>query len=447
MHIKNIKLTNYRNYESLNLDLGKKTTVLIGKNGAGKTNLISALKQSLSFIFSKNSKISQYSFVAESGQKVQSFETTDSMRAMNPDGTQNQNGTWPIRIETTMDIGNDKPLHVVFERKNLSEGMKETYSTESIRFWERYKDLNNLPVLAFYSDAFPHEKVRIGKKIQDKLDSQFGISQSDAYYNWDDPRDCSNVWQQYFAMQWKNYKYGNVKNKEESYLSAVRDCLIKFAQPLECAEENKDFILNDITVTARGSKEIVVLRFKNGMEADFESLPAGYRRAFAMVFDLANRAFLLNGNCDPQGIAFIDEIDLHLHPSLAQEILERLQRTFVHLQLLASTHSPVVLSNYKQDEDNVLYQISTSNGEGLKPVYKKLENSYGVDYNSLLENQMEVPVRNSLLQELINAYNYWKNAGEGARMDRAMTSIIELVGENSIVVKDLKNSELHGIYR
>ena len=239
-------------------------------------------------------------------------------------------------------------------------------------------------------------------------------------------------------MQWKNYKYGNVKNKEESYLSAVRDCLIKFAQPLECAEENKDFILNDITVTARGSKEIVVLRFKNGMEADFESLPAGYRRAFAMVFDLANRAFLLNGNCDPQGIAFIDEIDLHLHPSLAQEILERLQRTFVHLQLIASTHSPVVLSNYKQDEDNVLYQISTSNGEGLKPVYKKLENSYGVDYNSLLENQMEVPVRNSLLQELINAYNYWKNAGEGARMDRAMTSIIELVGENSLVVKDLK---------
>ena len=154
MHIKNIKLTNYRNYESLNLDLGKKTTVLIGKNGAGKTNLISALKQSLSFIFSKNSKISQYSFVAESGQKVQSFETTDSMRAMNPDGTQNQNGTWPIRIETTMDIGNDKPLHVVFERKNLSEGMKETYSTESIRFWERYKDLNDLPVLAFHSDSF-----------------------------------------------------------------------------------------------------------------------------------------------------------------------------------------------------------------------------------------------------------------------------------------------------
>ena len=52
MHIKNIKLTNYRNYEMLNgvdgLDFGKNVTLLIGKNGSGKTNMIHALKQSLS---------------------------------------------------------------------------------------------------------------------------------------------------------------------------------------------------------------------------------------------------------------------------------------------------------------------------------------------------------------------------------------------------------------
>ena len=68
MYIKNIKLTNYRNYETLNgvdgLDFGKNVTLLIGKNGSGKTNMIHALKQSLSFIFTKNSKISQRNFVA-----------------------------------------------------------------------------------------------------------------------------------------------------------------------------------------------------------------------------------------------------------------------------------------------------------------------------------------------------------------------------------------------
>ena len=50
MFIKNIKLQNYRNYDRLNgndgLDFGKKATLLIGKNGAGKTNMIHADRKS-----------------------------------------------------------------------------------------------------------------------------------------------------------------------------------------------------------------------------------------------------------------------------------------------------------------------------------------------------------------------------------------------------------------
>ena len=51
--IKSVHLTNFRNYKQLCLDLGSKTTIIIGKNGAGKTNMITAIKQSLSFVFSK----------------------------------------------------------------------------------------------------------------------------------------------------------------------------------------------------------------------------------------------------------------------------------------------------------------------------------------------------------------------------------------------------------
>ncbi|MBR6125678.1 AAA family ATPase, partial [Candidatus Saccharibacteria bacterium] len=358
MYIKSITLTNYRNFDSLDLALGKKATMLIGKNGAGKTNIISALKQSLSFIFSKNSRISQFSFVAETGEKVKSFETTDPMRTISHDGSQTQNGTWPIRIVTTVDIEENEPLRVVFERVSLSEGMKETYSSESIKFWKKYRDLIDLPVLAFYSDAFPHEKARVGKKIQDKLDSTFGISQPDAYYNWDDPRDCSNVWQQYYAMQFKNYKYNSGNGNEKDYLDAINDCLIRFSTRLDNAIGNDDFELMGLSLVARGKNEIVVIRFKNGMESDFDSLPAGYRRAFSMAFDLANRAFLLNKNCNPAGVSFVDEVELHLHPSLAQEIVERLQRTFPRMQFIFSTHSPLVLSNFKQDsEDNLVYRI------------------------------------------------------------------------------------------
>ena len=445
MYIKHIKLTNYRNYESLNgedgLNFGKETTLLIGKNGSGKTNLIHALKQSLSFIFSKNSKVLQRNFVANTIASIKSFETTDAMRMTNEDGTQSMEGTWPVRIVTTIDIDEqnllEEPLKVVFEREAITSGMKESYSDSSIRFWNRYNNLQDLPVLAFYSDSFPHERQTIGRRIQELLNSEFGISQSAGYYNWDDPRDCSSVWLQYFAQQWKNYMYGHRKNQEEEYLSAIRECLTRFSQSLENADANPDFEIKDITVVARGKNEVVVLKFKNGMESDFETLPAGYRRAFSMAFDLANRAFLLNSNCNPDGVAFIDEIDLHLHPSIAQEILERMQNTFPRMQFIVSTHSPLVLSNFKQDgENNIVYRLSRESDFTTR--IQKIDYSYGIDYNSLLTDLMGTKIRNTVLRKYINDYLYWKSSEETELAEETMNRIISIVGSESEIVEKLR---------
>lgn len=444
MYIKNIKLKNYRNYESLNgengLDFGRKTTLLIGKNGSGKTNMIHALKQSLSFIFSKNSKVSQRNFVANTIASIKSFETTDAMRMRNEDGTQSMEGTWPIRIVTTIDIDYqnllDDSLEVVFEKESITSGMKESYSDSSIIFWDRYNNLQDLPVLAFYSDSFPHERQTIGKRIQELLNSEFGISQSAGYYNWDDPRDCSSVWLQYFTQQWKNYKYGYRKNQEEEYLFAIRECLTRFSQSLENADANPDFEIKDITVVARGKNEVVLLNFKNGMESDFESLPAGYRRAFSMAFDLANRAFLLNSNCNPDGVAFIDEIDLHLHPSIAQEILERMQNTFPRMQFIVSTHSPLVLSNFKQDgENNIVYRLSRESD--FTTSIQKIDYSYGIDYNSLLTDLMGTKIRNTVLRKYINDYLYWKSSEETELAEETMNRIKSIVGSESEIVEKL----------
>ena len=439
MYVKSIKLHNYRNYEELCLEFGKKATVLIGKNGMGKTNLINALKQSMSFIFTKSSQICQANFVANTMQKIWSFDTNDALRKFDPETGQRGKGVYPIEIEAKVDIEEPEPLKVIFRREDLSSGMKELYSREAIRYWEKYNSLEDLPILAFYSDSFPHEKVKMGRKIQDLLNSKFGIGQSTGYYNWNAPRDCGLVWQQYFIMQFKNYKYGHRNNNEEEYLRSVRECMISFSKQLDNAAENPDFELDDVTITARGKKELVILQFKNKQKMDFESLPAGYRRAFSIAFDLANRAFLLNKNCNPNGVAFIDEVDLHLHPSLAQEIMERLQRTFPRIQFIVSTHSPLVLSNFKQDKDNVVYQLSRN--DDWTATCTRLLNSYGLDYNSLLTGDMETPVRNSLLQELREAYLYWQREDDKIRMEKVLRKIINRVGEDSAIVKKLRDNQ------
>lgn len=43
MYLSNIKLNNFRNYKSLNLDLSENINVLLGKNAQGKTNLLEAI--------------------------------------------------------------------------------------------------------------------------------------------------------------------------------------------------------------------------------------------------------------------------------------------------------------------------------------------------------------------------------------------------------------------
>ncbi|MDO4179946.1 MAG: AAA family ATPase, partial [Bacteroidales bacterium] len=101
MYIKNIQLRNYRNYEHLDLDLGKKTTVLIGKNGSGKTNMISAMKQALSFIFRREKGTPQYDFLASLDQSIKSFSQTDPRYIITQNGV---DYNYPVLIKTTMSM-------------------------------------------------------------------------------------------------------------------------------------------------------------------------------------------------------------------------------------------------------------------------------------------------------------------------------------------------------
>ena len=43
MYISNLKIINFRNYDSLKLDLSKNLNILFGENGQGKTNLLESI--------------------------------------------------------------------------------------------------------------------------------------------------------------------------------------------------------------------------------------------------------------------------------------------------------------------------------------------------------------------------------------------------------------------
>ncbi|HEX6904708.1 MAG TPA: AAA family ATPase [Thermoanaerobaculia bacterium] len=83
----------------------------------------------------------------------------------------------------------------------------------------------------------------------------------------------------------------------------------------------------------------------------------GYRMTFNWMMDLyglALRADRITPDGHIRGIVLIDEIEQHLHPSMQAEILPRITEVFPEIQLIATTHSPLVALDAKPDELIVL---------------------------------------------------------------------------------------------
>jgi len=83
-------------------------------------------------------------------------------------------------------------------------------------------------------------------------------------------------------------------------------------------------------------------------------LSQGYRSTIAWIADLIGQALRDAGQPlalgDIEGLALVDELDLHLHPRWQVELVPALKRTFPKVQFIATTHSPMILPGLEQDE-------------------------------------------------------------------------------------------------
>jgi energy-coupling factor transporter ATP-binding protein EcfA2 len=91
-----------------------------------------------------------------------------------------------------------------------------------------------------------------------------------------------------------------------------------------------------------GAGEVVV----RGSPIGLRDLSDGYATVIALVGDMFRYSLPTSGwTSDPamiSGIALIDEIDAHLHPSWQRHVLPDLVSVFKNLQILTTTHSPMV---------------------------------------------------------------------------------------------------------
>jgi predicted ATP-binding protein involved in virulence len=445
MIIEKVNIKNFRCFTKYNLSFAPQITVLIGKNGTGKTNLIAALKKGMSFIFAKNKVAGQENISTSADLHTSKFGTMDARY-----DAEIRDFAYPIEIKYSGVFHEDK-INWEFSKGSQGGSVSPTKYQDAFQTFKTYynQDSSNnpLPILAFFSDSYPHKKISVGSYAKSIIRMDEPLPRNFGYYMWDAETNCAEIWQERYVKVYNSFNdfkktHEDKSSKELEEIEFIDKWVLLFTKPLRDGFEfiNAEFEINKIFVTRPGDGNYrIQFVFKDGRKMFFDELPQGYNRLLSIVFDIAYRNYILNGISEPKGIVFIDEVELHLHPTLAQEVLERLHKTFPLVQFIVSTHSPLVISNLKQsDGSNKVIKLLN---EGTDFKNEPVENIYGVDYITTLM-VMDTKYRISTIDKLIDMYVSLRTRNKDVEANAVRTKLSEIVGFNNRLIDEEINKKI-----
>ena len=348
-----------------------------------------------------------------------------------------------IEIASTADFGSGlTDVDWKMSAKANNSKLRPTeFEDAYLAFYSWQENGGQLPLLAYISDGFPHKEDNKKSQVKAKIRALRNF----AYFDWDEEEGCTNEWilrlEGNLFRQAALLAKGVVKNERGLIARAqlqeedeqefqelsheqqcISECFNTFTSNSVFDSENA-IKFNAFTLGRTKQNEgKLCIQTSKGEEYDFRKLPAGYKRLFNIVLDLAYRSYILSGKSttNNHGLVIIDEIDLHLHPQLEQVVLDCFKRTFPFVQFIVSTHSPLVLTGIETEgKPNVILNMTSGTTQpGLT------HDIYGIDYNTGIEDVMGVEAKNVELDYMVNLCAYMKKRNKIAQAENIMRRIL-----------------------
>ena len=436
MKVKRLHLQNYGRFDDLNIDFAptaEKTgnvTVIVGNNGAGKSQVLQALATSLSWFVAKlNDENSDGVELTQSDIKnnthISSVKTSiedlsyiernkkwieESIQAdWKIDATTEKKfrpATYGLRVnrlskvirsyiykfkkneETSLPIFAYYPVerNIRITPAEVSDdfinnqftaydnALKKSVNFESFFSWFREReDIENEKIVnSAKSDEIQNESALI-KSLKSKFEYPIGGRKKTLTEDDLDPFMLN------FINEFRMNFFSQYYKVDDRLLSSVRKSIEFFTS------------FKNIHIRRQGTPTMIVE--KDGEELDVNQLSQGEKSLLALVGDIARRLALLNPSLDNplegEGVVMIDEVDLHLHPKWQHNLIDKLVATFPNVQFILTTHSPHVISDRN---DILLYSLD--DGE-----LTEMPNIYGEDVNTVLTKVFDVDIRDPKAQE------------------------------------------------
>mgnify|MGYP004541394875 CR=1 FL=1 len=379
MYIEKLKLHNFRCYENLEIDFHKQLTVIVGKNGAGKTTILEATAIALGAWFIGFNNISSKAFDRDNDplRKAYQIGTTDDVQPQ-----------FPVEIEAWGQIDTSNEAFLYWKRGlNTPRGTMTTKDAkEIVEIAANYQNALSegrtdvyLPIVAYYGTGRLWDYHR-----QKKVDVFKRNSRTNGYI------DCldgtANV---KLMMEWFLNMTINKYQRQEENLESNPELDTVYLAMENCLSKLSGYSDVKIRFNMNTRELDVYYSEKNGqrMRIPLNQLSDGYKGMVSLVADIAYRMATLNPQLGTEilsrgeGVVLIDEIDLHLHPAWQQKVLDNLMEIFPKIQFIVSTHAPAVINSVQAEKLRILNN---------RDIYMTKNQVYGKDINSVLKEIMEV---------------------------------------------------------
>lgn len=459
MKLERVIINNFHCYQNATFNFGERVTLLIGKNGSGKSSLIKALKNALSIFFTFSNSNWEFDSIVGSVPDLK-------IAQLNLREIWHDNGMQPAaRVSINM-FAAEPEINWSFVKSSIASSKVQSsyYKNAFLEFRRVYGDRDVWPMFAYYSDRFPHIDAKLGSGVKQIVDNDIELYRAWGYYHWDKDDSCALIWQKRYARIYdllfkRQKRLEKIVDKDSREADALKTEIGRYEREIEfvlsfvrrfsssdnpdVSDNSESLSVSDIIVDGEGNDSYLVAYFADGNRRRWDELPAGYERLYNIVFDIAYRSYILNGDREPCGIVMIDEIDLHLHPSMEQDVLQRLLNTFPRIQFIISTHSPLVIGNTSFGDDGKVILLRHDDG-----VYDNVSVSdpFGLDYDFILSAVMNTEPRNVKLQMLKEKYLRLRRRDKNDLAETTLEEIKSMVKSDSRygqIVEEL-NSKLEG---
>lgn len=138
--------------------------------------------------------------------------------------------------------------------------------------------------------------------------------------------------------------------RNSAFFDGIKEDVEKYSRSIENLKYIIELII-EIPIDFKFKNEkLKVVAVKEGAELDFDLLPDGLRSIISWLGDLIMRMDAIKWENDlpvfeREFILFLDEIEVHLHPSWQRKILPVVQKLFKNAQIFITTHSPFIVNS------------------------------------------------------------------------------------------------------